>query len=54
MTIKDATILFFASLILGWAIAQSHPKLSDPMAFGEAAIKAQQITHQLHLMYKTK
>jgi lysophospholipase L1-like esterase len=29
MKIKDAIILFFASLILGWAIAESHPRLAQ-------------------------
>jgi len=30
MTIKDAAVLFFASLILGWAIAETHPQIADP------------------------
>ena len=54
MTIKDATILFFASLILGWAIAETHPKLSDPMALGEATIKAQQIVTPTTLNVQNK
>ena len=44
MTIKDATILFFASLILGWAIAETHPQIADPMAIGSIAIPSQQDT----------
>lgn len=44
MTIKDIIVLFFASLILCWGIAQSRPKLADPMALGEAAIKSQNDT----------
>ena len=44
MTIKDAAILFFASLILGWAIAETHPQIADPMAIGSIAIPSQQDT----------
>jgi len=44
MRIKDAIILFFASLILGWAIAETHPKIADPMAVGSIAIPSQQDT----------
>jgi lysophospholipase L1-like esterase len=44
MKIKDAIILFFASLILGWAIAETHPKIADPMAVGSLAIPSQQDT----------
>ena len=44
MTIKDATILFFASLILGWAIAETHPQIADPIDIGSVAIPTQQDT----------
>lgn len=44
MRIKDAIILFFASLILGWAIAETHPKIADPMAIGSIAIPNPQDT----------
>jgi lysophospholipase L1-like esterase len=44
MRIKDAIILFFASLILGWAIAETHPKIADPMAIGSIAIPSPQDT----------